>query len=95
MVLLLYARDEIRRRVMDLGMVFAFIYSLFNAYTPIKRLGSLYHQFQLAAGASVQVVGFLALEEEVAEKAGSGDFAAIFERSVDSRTWDLRTRAGR
>jgi ATP-binding cassette, subfamily B, bacterial MsbA len=70
-VLLLYARDEIRLRVMDLGMVFAFIYSLFNAYTPIKRLGSLYHQFQQATGASVQVVGFLALEEEVAEKAGA------------------------
>ncbi len=70
-VLLLYARDEIRLRVMDLGMVFAFIYSLFNAYTPIKRLGSLYHQFQQATGASVQVVGFLALEEEVAEKTGA------------------------
>lgn len=70
-VLLLYARDEIRRNVMDLGMVTSFIYSLLRAYTPIKRIGSLYHQFQLAAGASVQVVGFLALQEEVAEKAGS------------------------
>lgn len=70
-VLLLYARDEIRRNVMDLGMVTAFIYSLLRAYTPIKRLGSLYHQFQLAAGASVEVVGFLALQEEVAEQAGA------------------------
>ncbi|HKF52060.1 MAG TPA: ABC transporter ATP-binding protein [Candidatus Acidoferrales bacterium] len=70
-VLLLYARDEIRRGVMDLGMVFAFIYSLFNAYTPIKRIGSLYHQFQLAAGASTQVLGFLALQEEVADKPGA------------------------
>ena len=70
-VLLLYARDEIRNHVMDLGMVFAFIYALFNAYTPIKRLGSLYHQFQLAAGASTQVVGFLDLQEEVAEKTGA------------------------
>jgi ATP-binding cassette, subfamily B, bacterial MsbA len=70
-VLLLYARGEIRRGAMDLGMVFSFIYSLFNAYTPIKRLGSLYHQFQLAVGASSQVLGFLALKEEVAEKPGS------------------------
>jgi subfamily B ATP-binding cassette protein MsbA len=70
-VLLLYARDEIRRHVMDLGMVTAFIYSLLRAYTPIKRLGSLYHQFQLAAGASTQVVGFLSLKEEATEFPGT------------------------
>lgn len=70
-VLLLYARGEIRRGAMNLGMVFAFIYSLFKAYTPIKRVGSLYHQFQLAAGASTQVLGFLALQEEIAEKPGA------------------------
>lgn len=70
-VLLLYARDEIRRDVMTSGMVVAFIYSLLRAYTPIKRMGSLYHQFQLAAGASTQVIGFLALQEEVAEKPGA------------------------
>ena len=69
--LLLYARGEIRSGAMDLGTVFAFIYSLFKAYTPIKRIGSLYHQFQLAAGASTQVLGFLALQEEVAEQAGA------------------------
>ena len=70
-VLLLYARDEIRRNVMTTGMVIGFIYSLFRAYEPIKRLGSLYHQFQLAVGASAEVIGFLALKEEVAEKEGS------------------------
>jgi ATP-binding cassette, subfamily B, bacterial MsbA len=70
-VLLLYARGEIRSGAMNLGMVFAFIYSLFKAYTPIKRMGSLYHQFQLAAGASTQVIGFLALQEEIAEKPGA------------------------
>lgn len=80
-VLLLYARDEIRRGVMDLGMVFAFIYSLFSAYTPIKRMGSLYQQFQLAAGASTEVVGFLALQEEVAEKPGAAVLAG-FSREV-------------
>jgi ATP-binding cassette, subfamily B, bacterial MsbA len=70
-VLLLYARNEILRHVMNLGTVTAFIYSLLRAYTPIKRIGSLYHQFQLAVGASTQVVGFLALKEEAAEKPGS------------------------
>ncbi|HEV2290034.1 MAG TPA: ABC transporter ATP-binding protein [Candidatus Acidoferrales bacterium] len=72
-VLLLYARDEIRRNVMTTGMVIGFIYSLFRAYEPIKRLGSLYHQFQLAVGASAEVIGFLALKEEFAEKPGSVD----------------------
>ena len=70
-VLLLYARDEIRRNVMTSGMVVSFIFALFNAYTPIKRIGSLYHQFQLAAGASLQVTGFLGLQEEIAEKNGA------------------------
>ena len=70
-VLLLYARDQIRHHVMDLGMVVSFIYSLFNGYTPVKRIGSLYHQFQLAAGASTQVVGFLGLKEEVIEGKGA------------------------
>lgn len=70
-VLLLYARDQIRHQQMTLGMVVAFIYSLLRAYTPVKRMGSLYHQFQLAAGASTQVVGFLALQEEVAEQTGA------------------------
>jgi ATP-binding cassette, subfamily B, bacterial MsbA len=67
-VLLLYARQEILRNVMTSGMVVSFIFALFNSYTPIKRMGSLYHQFQLAAGASTQVLGFLSLEEEVAER---------------------------
>ncbi len=70
-VLLLYAREEIRRDVMTGGMVVSFIYALFSAYTPIKRMGSLYQQFQLAAGASTQVLGYLALEEEAAEKPGA------------------------
>ncbi|HEV2298520.1 MAG TPA: ABC transporter ATP-binding protein [Candidatus Acidoferrales bacterium] len=70
-VLLLYARDQIRHGIMDLGMVVSFIYSLFNGYTPVKRIGSLYHQFQLAAGASTQVVGFLGLREEATDKPGS------------------------
>lgn len=69
-VLLLYAREEIRLDLMTSGMVVSFIYALFNSYTPIKRIGSLYHQFQLAVGASVQVMGFLALKEEAPEEQG-------------------------
>lgn len=81
-VLLLYARDEIRRGLMTAGMVVAFIYSLLRAYTPIKRMGSLYHQFQLAAGASTQVLGFLALKEEAAEAPGA-PVLPPFSREID------------
>ncbi len=70
-VLLWYAREEILHNVMTSGMVVSFIYALFNSYTPVKRIGSLYHQFQLAAGASVEVQGFLALQEEAAEAPGA------------------------
>lgn len=81
-VLLLYARDEIRRGLMTGGMVISFIYSLFHAYEPIKRLGSLYHQFQLAVGASTQVLGFLALKEEIADEPGKA-IVPRFSRNVD------------
>ena len=81
-VLLLYARGEIRRGMMTPGMVFAFIYSLLRAYTPVKRIGSLYHQFQLAAGASVEVQGFLALKEEAAEASGTPALPP-FSRDID------------
>lgn len=80
--LLYIAREQIKNQVMDLGMVMSFIYSLFNGYTPIKRLGGLYHQFQLAAGASTQVVGYLALKEEIAEKSGSTRVSR-FSKEVD------------
>ena len=81
-VLLLYARDEIRRGLMTSGMVISFIWSLFRAYEPIKRLGSLYHQFQLAVGASTQVLGFLALKEEIADEPGKA-IVPRFSQSVD------------
>src|SRR5579864_8447089 len=80
--LLFWARQEILRNVMTSGMVAGFIYALFRAYTPIKRLGSLYHQFQLAAGASTEVLGFLALKEEIADEPGK-PIVSRFSRNVD------------
>ena len=81
-VLLWYARDEIRSGLMTSGMVISFIYSLFRAYEPIKRVGSLYHQFQLALGASTQVLGFLTLKEEIADEPGKA-IVSRFSRNVD------------
>jgi subfamily B ATP-binding cassette protein MsbA len=70
-LLLLYARDQIRHGVMTLGVFFAFIFALFNAYSPLKRMGYVYQQFQAAQGASTQVFAYLDLPEEQAEQAGA------------------------
>jgi subfamily B ATP-binding cassette protein MsbA len=70
-MVLLYARDEIKHGYMTLGMFGAFIFSLFKAYEPVKRLGGIYQLFQQAVGASAQVFAFLELEEEEQERPGA------------------------
>jgi ATP-binding cassette, subfamily B, bacterial MsbA len=63
-LLLLYARDKILLKQITLGMFFAFVIALFKSYEPIKRMGSVYQQFQQAEGATIQVFKFLDLAEE-------------------------------
>ena len=70
-MVLLFARDQIRHREMTIGMFGTFVYSMFKVYEPVKRIGAFYQQFQQALGASTQVFAFLALEEEVAESPGA------------------------
>lgn len=80
-VLLLYARDQIRLGVMTKGAFFAFIVALFSAYTPLKRMGYVYQQFQAAQGASTQVFAYLDLKEEQAEQP-SANLLPPFSREV-------------
>jgi ATP-binding cassette, subfamily B, bacterial MsbA len=70
-LLLLYARGQINRHLMTQGIVLAFLYAMFNAYMPLKRIGQVYQQFQFAQGASAQVFAYLDLEEEQAEETGA------------------------
>jgi subfamily B ATP-binding cassette protein MsbA len=70
-LLLLYARDRIRLHVMTSGLFVAFVYSLFKSYEPVKRMGSVYQQFQQAQGATVQVFAYLDLAEEEREAPGA------------------------
>jgi ATP-binding cassette, subfamily B, bacterial MsbA len=70
-VLILFARDQIHRGVMTLGVFFAFIFALLKAYTPLKRMGTVYQQFQAAQGASTQVFAYLDLDEEHTEQPGA------------------------
>jgi ATP-binding cassette, subfamily B, bacterial MsbA len=70
-VLILFARDQIRHGVITLGVFFAFIFALLKAYTPLKRMGTVYQQFQAAQGASTQVFAYLDQPEEQAEQLGA------------------------
>jgi ATP-binding cassette, subfamily B, bacterial MsbA len=70
-LLILYARDAIKHGAMTPGAVLAFIYSLFKAYEPMKRLGGIYQLFQQALGASTVVFQFIDLPEEVSEAPGA------------------------
>ena len=70
-MLLLFARDQIRSGRMSTGVFFAFIFALFKAYEPVKRLGAIYQLFQQAIGTSAQVFRFLDLSEEVMETPGA------------------------
>ena len=63
-LLLLYARQRIRMHQLTLGLFVAFVYALFKSYEPVKRMGTIYQQFQQAQGATTLVFSYLDLAEE-------------------------------
>lgn len=81
-LIVLYARDQIRYGSMTEGTVTAFAYALLRVYTPVKRLGGIYHHFQLAIGASRQVFGFLTLAGEPRDAPGARELPA-FSRTIE------------
>lgn len=70
-LLLLYARQQIKIHAMTPGIFIGFIYAMFNAYMPLKRIGQVYQQFQFAQGASGQVFAYLDTQEENSEAPGA------------------------
>jgi subfamily B ATP-binding cassette protein MsbA len=76
-VLILVARDQIHRGIMTLGVFFAFIFALLKAYTPLKRMGTVYQQFQAAQGASTQVFAYLDFDQEHIEQPGAKTLPAF------------------
>jgi subfamily B ATP-binding cassette protein MsbA len=70
-VLLWYARDQIRYGAMTQGTFLAFAYALLKIYEPIKRLGGIYNLFQQALGAGATVFSFLTLPEEAQDAPGA------------------------
>ena len=70
-LLFLYSRDQIRAHQMTMGTFFSFMYALFSAYMPLKRMGYVYQQFQSAQGASTQVFAYLDRKEEDLDQPGA------------------------
>ena len=84
-LLLLYARDRIRMNLMTMPLFITFVYALFKAYEPIKRIGAVYQQFQQAQGATVQVFAYM---DQVAEEhdLAEAEELAPFAQSVEFRS---------
>jgi ATP-binding cassette, subfamily B, bacterial MsbA len=81
-LVLLYAREQIKHDLMTTGTFFTFVYALIKAYEPVKGMGGVYQQFEQTHGATTQVFGFLALQEEVEEHRGARVLAP-FSREVE------------
>ena len=76
-LLLLYARDRIRHEQLTVGLFLTFVYALFKAYEPVKRMGAVYQQFEQAQGATTQVFAYLDLKEEERDAAGAIELAPL------------------
>ncbi len=69
-LLILYARNQIQHQHLTLGGFITFLFFMFNAYMPLKRIGYVYQQFEAAQGASTQVFAYLDREEEGIDQKG-------------------------
>ncbi|HTS12343.1 MAG TPA: ABC transporter ATP-binding protein [Candidatus Limnocylindrales bacterium] len=104
---LFFARGEIKVGRMTIGTFGVFIFALFKAYEPLKRLGNIYQLFLQAAGISSQVFAFIDLPEEILETPGAKTlprFSGLIEFNNASFSYDggplilrgidLKVRAG-
>ena len=78
-LVLMYARVQIKMGVMTEGVFGTFIYALFKSYEPVKGLGTVYQQFEQAFGATEKVFEYTGLAEEPATEPGMRVLAAVFE----------------
>jgi subfamily B ATP-binding cassette protein MsbA len=70
-LVLMYARVQIKQGAMTAGIFITFVYALFKSYEPVKGLSAVYQQFEQAFGATTRVFEYLSLEEEPAEEPGA------------------------
>ncbi len=65
-LVLMYARVQIKIGAMTAGIFVTFVYALFKSYEPVKGLGTVYQQFELAFGATAKVFEYIGRAEEPA-----------------------------
>jgi subfamily B ATP-binding cassette protein MsbA len=65
-LLLMYARGQVKIGVMTAPIFLTFVYALFKSYEPVKGLGTVYQQFELAFGATAKVFEYIGSAEEPA-----------------------------
>jgi subfamily B ATP-binding cassette protein MsbA len=92
-LLLLYARNQIQHHIITVGGFFSFLFVMFNAYMPLKRMGFVYQQFQVAQGASTQVFAYLDSDEEVIDQPGGKQLAG-FTREISFQDVSFRYEPG-
>jgi ATP-binding cassette, subfamily B, bacterial MsbA len=65
-LVLMYARVQIKVGAMTAGIFVTFVYALFKSYEPVKGLGTVYQQFEQAFGATDKVFEYIGLAGEPA-----------------------------
>ncbi len=70
-VLLTYARTQIKANQMTAGEFSSFMVALLMLYEPVKRLTGIHQIFQQASGASQKVFEYLDTERNLADKPGA------------------------
>jgi subfamily B ATP-binding cassette protein MsbA len=81
-LVLMYARGQIKTGAMTAGIFVTFIYALFKSYEPVKGLGNVYQQFELAFGATAKVFEYIGSPGEPADEPGMPALLP-FSRSVE------------
>jgi subfamily B ATP-binding cassette protein MsbA len=83
-VLLTYARTQIKTNQLTAGQFTSFVIALLMIYEPVKRLTGIHNIFEQAIGASQKVFEYLEHAEEIEEKPG----AVKLERFGDAVRFD-------
>ena len=76
-MLILMGREYIKRGFFTEGVFIAFIIAVFKLYEPVRKFGQFNNNFQQALGASEQIFNFLDAQDDVREKAGAVESAAV------------------
>ncbi len=89
-LLLMYARGQIKVGALTAPVFVTFVYALFKSYEPVKGLGSVYQQFELAFGATATVFEYIGRPGEPETEPGLS--ALPPSRAMwNSITWDSDT----